>query len=292
MPGCGGNASGTALGLQPLLVWGSPGSSEGEFSLPRVVDAAPDGTVYVIDKAGRVQLFDPDGKYLSGWQLPEIDRGAPTGMGIAPNGELFIADTHNSRVVVYNRKGVCLRQWGRYGTGPGEFTYPRDVAVSAKGEVFVTDYGMSDRVQKFDLQGTFLTAWGKIGEAPGEFGRPSGIALDGKGAVYVADTGNHRVQKFSEDGNLISLFGGLGVEMGRMKYPYDVIVGGDGDIYVCEYGNCRVQRFTSSGEPEAAWGTPGREPGAFAQPWSVAMYRDWIYVADTGNSRIQKFRSP
>lgn len=289
LAGCGGNASGKGLAIPPVLVWGGAGLSDGRFSLPRVIDTDPDGTIYVIDKAGRMQQFDSQGHFLRGWQFPEMDNGKPTGMGIAPNGDLYIADTHNSRIDVYDRGGSLLRRWGGYGTGPGQFIYPTDVAVSAKGEVFATDYGEVDRIQRFDLNGRFLGAWGKPGEGPGEFQRPMAIALDGQGNAYVADTANHRVQKFTEDGRLLLCFGGMGEAPGQMKYPYDVIVGSDGAIYVCEYGNSRVQKFTPSGEPLAMWGAPGREPGMFAQPWGVAMRGASIFVADTNNHRVQKF---
>ncbi|MEW6357024.1 MAG: NHL repeat-containing protein [Planctomycetota bacterium] len=289
LPGCGGPASGAALTISPRRVWGGIGSTDGRFSLPRVIDKAHDGSIYVIDKTGRLQHFTADGAFLRGLQFPQMDNGKPTGMGMAPNGDLYIADTHNNRIDVYDRDLTLLRRWGSYGTRPGEFTYPTDVAVSAKGEVFVADYGQVDRVQKFDRQGKFLMEWGRPGEGPGEFRRPSAIALDGKGSVYVADTANHRVQKFTEDGKLLGVFGGMGSGPGRMKYPYDVIVGRDGMVYVCEYGNCRVQKFTPDGKSIGMWGMPGREPGMFAQPWGVAISGDMIHVADTENHRIQTF---
>ena len=289
LSGCGGPAAGAALTIAPVRIWGAMGSGDGRFSLPRVIDSPGDGTIYVIDKSGRLQHFGADGTFLSVLQLPQMDNGKPTGMGIGPKGDLYIADTHNHRISVYDRDRKLLRRWGSYGTKPGEFTYPTDVAVSAKGEVFVTDYGQVDRVQKFDRQGTFLMEWGEPGEAPGQLRRPSAVALDGKGGVYVADTANHRVQKFAEDGRLLRVFGGMGSASGQMKYPYDVIVGHDGMVYVCEYGNCRVQKFTPDGEPVVLWGMPGREPGMFAQPWGVTMAGDVIHVADTENHRIQTF---
>lgn len=287
LAGCGAGEAGKAVA--PILTWGQSGTLDGWFSLPRVIDSDSSGTVYVIDKTGRVQLFSPDGAFLSGWQLPAMDNGKPTGMCIGPDGHLYIADTHNSRIVVYSRDGKLLRQWGTYGTGPGQFIYATDVAVNDRGEVFATDYGKADRVMKFDADGRFLTAWGTPGEGPGEFQRPMAIALDGRGHAYVADTANHRVQKFTEDGRLVHTVGGLGKEMGRMKYPYDVAVGEDG-VYVCEYGNCRVQKLTLSGEPVMCWGSPGRDPGMFAQPWGVTSRGGSVFVADTGNHRIQKFR--
>ncbi|NOZ24298.1 MAG: hypothetical protein GXP25_24745 [Planctomycetes bacterium] len=289
LPGCGGPATGAALTIAPVRVWGGLGAADGRFSLPRVIDTAPDGSIYVIDKTGRLQHFKADGTFLRVLRLPHTDNGKPTGMGVAPNGDLYIADTHNSRIDVYDRDLTLRRRWGCYGTKPGEFTYPTDAAVNAKGEVFVTDYGQVDRVQKFDAEGKFLMEWGRPGEGPGEFRRPSAIALDGRGNAYVADTANHRVQKFTEEGKLLAVFGGMGSGPGQMKYPYDVTVGRDGMVYVCEYGNCRVQKFNPDGESITMWGIPGREPGMFAQPRGVTMSGGNLYVADTENHRIQVF---
>ena len=86
-------------------------------------------------------------------------------------------------------------QWGSYGSGPGQFSYPRGVAANAS-EVIVTDDD-NHRIEKFDPNGNFQGAAGSNGTGPGQFGFPYGVALDAAGNVYVADDSNHRVVKLN-----------------------------------------------------------------------------------------------
>ena len=95
---------------------------------------------------------------------------------------------------------VFVRTWGSWGTGPGQFVYPRGVAVSNTGSaVYVVD-GENHRVQKFGPTGQHKLTWGGYGTAAGQFSSPSGIAVDSMGYVDVVDTWNNRIQ------NAIHLF--------------------------------------------------------------------------------------
>ena len=76
-----------------------------------------------------------------------------------------------------------------------------------------------------------------------------------------------------------------------MTYEYGVATDKDGFIYTVEYSTCRVQKWTPDGKFVASWGAPGRAPGQLFNPWGLAVAPDGtVYVADTGNHRVQKFR--
>ena len=83
---------------------------------------------------------------------------------------------------------------------PGKFWGPRDIAIDAEGNVYVTDTG-NKRVQKFTPDGQFLQAWGGGGIVPGTFEEPVGIDIESQGNIYVADTWNRRMQKFDPNFN-------------------------------------------------------------------------------------------
>jgi DNA-binding beta-propeller fold protein YncE len=276
---------------KPVRIWGEPGRHDGQFNQPRSVDFLPDGNVVVLDRSDRVQLFRADGHWLRAWRVPTVARGNPRGLDIGPDGLIYVADTHNSRILVYDTQGRMRRRWGRYGKRPGEFIWVTDVAVDRHGDVYTCEYGgYNDRVQKFDRHGRFMLQCGTIGERPGEFQRPQGIATDRAGNVYVADAVNHRVQKLSPALVVLKVWGEPGIEPGRLRYPYDVAMDDRDRVHVIEYGNQRVSVFDAEGRFLTAWGRPGRDPGEFDHPWGIGVdARGQVYVADTRNGRIQVF---
>ena len=102
-------------------------------------------------------------------------------------------------VGVHAQTPVWLGAWGVAGTGAGQFSGPRDLAVAPNGAVYVVDNG-NRRIQIFDATGLFLGQWGSQGTGPGQFSSPYGIAIDPSGNVYVSDVGAHRIQKFDPSG--------------------------------------------------------------------------------------------
>ena len=188
--------------------WGSYGGGRGQFGpiAGLATDAA--GNVYVVDSShNRIEKFDSNGNFLTAWghrgsELGEFKFGSsqdytqPPGGGIAVAGNyVYVADSGNDRIERFNLEGGEAMQWGSYGNGPGQFSYPRGVAANAT-EVIVTDDD-NHRIEKFDPNGNFQGAAGSHGTGPGQFGFPYGVALDAAGNVYVADDINHRVVKLN-----------------------------------------------------------------------------------------------
>lgn len=272
---------------QGVKIWGSRGALPGKFGTPRAIDAQ-DGFVYVIDRTGRVQKLTTEGEFVLQWQLEKIDNGTPTGITIDADGNIWIPDTHNSIILKYTPEGTLLQTFGTYGTEPGQFIYPTDLAVDRDGVLYIVEYGSHDRVQVFSGQGDFLNlAWGDFGEGEHEFNRPMGIVLGPDNLLYIADSVNHRVKVYSTDGQLSRLFGKRGSGPVEFNFPYDIDCDADGHLYIAEFGNHRIQKVTSAGEYLGEWGVMGTGAGELAEPWGVAVDHDMVYVADTKNHRIQ-----
>ncbi|MCS7286371.1 MAG: TIGR03663 family protein [Anaerolineae bacterium] len=137
---------------------------------------------------------------------------------------------------------------------------------------------------------------GTCGAKPGQFLDPRNLAVDAEGNIYVVDSGNHRIQKFGPNGQFILQWGSFGSAPGQFSEPWGIAVDEKGYIYVADTWNHRIQKFDSQGNFITSWGhfvnTEGKlgQPGAFWGPRTIAIDRQGnLYVADTGNKRIQKF---
>jgi DNA-binding beta-propeller fold protein YncE len=97
----------------------------------------------------------------------------PTDIAFAPSGgDFYISDGYgNSRVVKFNKDGKYLLDWGKRGTGPGEFNTPHSIAVDSKGTVYVSDRE-NNRIQIFDPNGKFLRQWTHLGATQNIFITP------------------------------------------------------------------------------------------------------------------------
>ncbi len=280
----------------PDLIWGKLGISEGRFQKARAVVLSPEQELYIVDKMGRIQVFDLDGNFRRSWSTPAIAQGKPTGLGWSRDGMLMVGDTHYFRVLFYSPAGELDETrtiGGQFGDAPGQFHFVTDVVEDSRGHFIVGQYGQIDRIQEFDPSGQLVRIWGSQGDKPGEFSRPQCLALDREGLLWVADACNHRVQVFDLSGKdpaLVRIWGNPGLEPGQLQTPFGIEFDQDGSVLVCEYGNHRIQKFTPDGQSLAVLGGYGREAGQLLHPWGMALdAQRRLHVLDTENFRIQRF---
>ena len=166
------------------------------------------------DAAGNLYVGDMGGAFA---KVEVIDRGAnvvrtfgeanklafPNGLAVDKAGRVYVADSNNGRLLVFDQQGSLVAQVGR-GAGEGNLGLPRGVAVDDQDRVFIGDAtgqgvfvfrapsgDASNRVLEY------IGFFGGQGVADGTFSFPNGVAVDGRGRVYVADTVNDRVQVWS-----------------------------------------------------------------------------------------------
>jgi streptogramin lyase len=298
-----------------ILEWGSNGTGDGEFNIPRQMVFDASGNIYVVDSFNhRIQKFDSSGTFITKWGSNGTGDGEfdiPVGIAIDLSGSIYVVDIGNDRIQKFDSSGTFLSKWGTTGTGDGEFSGPIDIAIDTSGIMYVTDY-VNRRVQKLDSSGTFILMWGWgvaggtgfeictsscqagiSGAGDGQFAGPEGVAVDLAGNVYVTDGPNFRMQKFDGSGRFITKWGTSGTGDGQFDYPTDVTVDASGHVYVADIHNFRIQKFDGSGVFFAKWGTFGTGAGQFSSPQGVAVDATGnVYVGDTGNHRIQKFGPP
>lgn len=170
--------------------------TDGQDNRPRAARGAPAGAPLppAPEKliGHNVYKFSPDGKLLLTLGKPGGSREAgeffwqPNDVLVAPNGNVYVAEGHssaataNARILVFDKNGKFLKEFGKKGTGPGEFDQPHALAMDSRGRLFVGDRS-NNRIQILDQDGKFIDEWY-------QFSRPSGIAIDKNDVIYVADS--------------------------------------------------------------------------------------------------------
>ena len=298
-----------------LLTWGKEGTEPGEFHFPIGIAINPADEILITDHYNnRVQRFDREGKLLGHFAvLP-----SPGGIALDKAGNIYLShfptavgskEVNPDRLTVYSSAGKLLHEWGKTGTGPGEFSYPGGLVIAPDGRVYVADQ-TNHRIQVLDPNGRFLVTWGRHGTKPGEFGGntnvksraggPDFVALDSKGNVYTTEAMDGRVQKFTAEGAFLLAFGDLEDRPGSFGREFEPLKSMHGPIAVCcdrndrlwiSAAGGRVQQFTSDGRYLRGFGEQqGSEPGQFLAPHGLAIdSRGHLYVVDAYNHRIQKF---
>lgn len=131
---------------------------------------------------------------------------------------------------------------------------------------------------------------GTRGAAVGQFNFPTGVAVDSGGVLYVADSYNHRIQRITPNGG-VAIIGNRGAGHGQFLSPQGVATDARSAFFIVEQGNNRVQKYSVQGILQLCFGRPGRGAGELRNPTGIAVAPGSgdIYVADTGNARVQRF---
>lgn len=151
------------------------------------------------EEQDRIRKLTPEGKLITSWGSHGTETGQfsrPRGLAISDANELFVADSCNHRIQVFDLNGKQLRTIGSHGSEPGQLQYPYDVTIGAQNEICITEWGQN-RVQRFTMDGKSLGIWGKPGRNPGCLFQPWGSCVSQSGQVFVLDSENHRVQRFT-----------------------------------------------------------------------------------------------
>jgi DNA-binding beta-propeller fold protein YncE len=125
----------------------------------------------------------------------EGDFNFPSHIAVGPKGNLYVADTMNGRVEIFDAEGKFIRAFGQFGDSPGMFARPKGVSVDSEGHIYVVDSAFNN-VQIFDEEGQILMAFASYGSDRGQMVLPAGIAIDKDDYIYVVDSWNRRVEAF------------------------------------------------------------------------------------------------
>jgi sugar lactone lactonase YvrE len=253
-----------------------------------------------------VQKFDSNGKLLA--SFPVLKHAS--GIAVSHEGLIFVSSITEHRIDMHDANGKLVRSIGKEGAGDGEFDEPGGLLIAPDGTLLVADQ-CNNRVQRFTAEGRFLSKFGTHGNEPGQFGGadkpgsrfggPHFLAMDRGGSLWSTEAFNGRIQKLTADGKPLLHWGfnttapgGFG---GREKAkhnplpgPIGIIVDAKQRVWVSS-SNDRVQCFSEDGKLLGGLTEPGDKPGQFRLPHQMVFdSKGFLYVVDSSNQRVQKFR--
>jgi hypothetical protein len=257
--------------------WLSPGDRTAIIVDQQVTELA--GTYFQADVMGGNISTNPGDFY---W---------PYGVALDALHRLYVSDTWNDRIQMYDPVSQAWSVIGPKGSAAGQFLKPFGLTIDPAGNVYVADQN-NNRIQKRIASNNVWVVVGSNtqGTALGQFKQPADLALDSALNLYVADYMGDRVQKLSTSG-VWSVFVTNGMTAGRVTRPQGIMVDGAGSIYVSDMGAdsnsmSRIQKFSSSGALQGVLGDNQVANGGFNGPAGLSMGGGTLYVADVLNNRI------
>jgi len=267
-----------------------------------------DGSILITERDGfRLIKLDAQGNHL--WTVGEAGvwgddnehfgaywGGVEGSPAVDANHKVYVADSPNDKIKIYNGDGTYFNSFGSYGQGNEEFNYPTFVAISPfNGDIFVADH-WNHRVQVFDANFVYKTTLGVTGESGSDdshFAYPTGIAIDESGSIFIGDIDNQRVQKCSLNGFgyiCETLIGEPGINDGEFGHisPRGIALDDEGRVYVADDWNGRVQVFDANGAFLTS--VEGRRDKPFSTVEGIAVNKSGeIFIADLFHHSIQIF---
>jgi DNA-binding beta-propeller fold protein YncE len=217
---------------------------------PVAIAIDQNGTPWVFDKEeSQLLKLDQDGKILltvgsSGSREGYFSR--PKDICLSRDGSVYVADTNNDRIQVFNSDGVFLNAFTK-GPGGQPLESPIAIDLDSKGNLYVL-LGSSNKAVVLSPNGDVLREFG--GKPPGEgtFDTPVSLAVAGN-ELMVLDAGNNNIKVFTLSGEFKREFGSKGEGKGDFVKPSSIAVLDGGSFMVSDSGNERLQELVTVSTP-------------------------------------------
>ena len=223
------------------------------FIMPHGLAVDKENNVWVTDVGlQQVLKFTHDGKLLMKLgesRIPGNDSSHfnyPTDVAVAPDGTFYVSDGYrNSRIVKFSKEGKYLFQWGKKGSGEGEFNTPHAIDLDSNGNVYVADRE-NNRIQVFDRDGIFIRILNnneKVAQIPS-------LTVDDGQHLFAVDydfkdsiVNGSTVFSYDSSGTVFLKFSESGTNKRSIAWFHDITVDKDGSVYVGDIRNMRLLKF-------------------------------------------------
>jgi len=218
----------------------------------------------------------------------------PLGMDIDLDGNIYIADTGNNRILKCSPRGELLREVGGFGFDKEQFDRPVDIWAGNGLDVFVVDYN-NQRLERYDKDLNYIASYysDELQNESLQFGYPAAVGFSSNGEIFLADHEFNRVLRIDSFGKPKASFGDFNWGEGRLSRPTKVLLTSRREIFVSDSTAEAIVEFDYYGNFVRRFGE-----GVLHDPAGMAEQRakgggqrasDFLFVADQGNHRIVCF---
>jgi sugar lactone lactonase YvrE len=288
----------------------------GEWGNYRVRKLAPNGIITTVAGNGSSVTSGDNGLATNAGLYP-------TGIGVDPIGNLYIADGNNNVVRKVGTNGIITTVAGNgtpgysgdgFGATSAQLNTPAGVAADAAGNIYIAD-AHNNVVRKVAANGTITTVAGTgsagyLGDngpaTKAQLNEPESVRLDAAGNLYIADSENSRIRKVALDGTITTVAGswqgyygdGGPATSADLYYPADAVVDATGNMYIADYANNVIRKVAANGIISTV---AGNGSGTYSGDGGLATHAQFylpngvavdghgnLVIADTGNSAVRK----
>ncbi len=208
---------------------------------------------------------------------------SPRGISVDAKGLIYVADTGNDRVQIFNPDGTYNNMFGESGSGDGQFRQPSSVAVNATGNIYVADT-KNKKVKAFSPDGMFLFAAGpQMGNVL--LANPVAVRCDENKNVYILDSVLKKVVVMDSMGKFLRIWD----DSGNLQDPVSLAYDGKGFFYILDKGSLNVKIFDAAGNFTSSFFAKGRGERELWAPQHLAFRNDKVYLSDLESSRLLGF---
>lgn len=233
-----------------------------------------------------------DLKYLFTIEKKEDRLKHPSDVAISDEGLVYVLDGVNNRVVVFDYYGEYLYEFGKGGSGEGEFNMPLGLSLDREGNVYVADSG-NHRIVVLTSKGDFLYELQVPPEGTKNPDPTDTIVDDRRKLLYMVDNENHVIYTYNlRRKHFVRSIGemGLGKIKVDLRWPFTLDIDRKGNVYVVDVINTRVRVLDPEGRFTIDIGEWGVDSGQFFRPKGVAVdSKGRVFVSDSFLGVIQVF---
>ena len=272
------------------------GTEKKPLNQPSAVSVFKDQVIILDGVNSRVVVFGLDGSPRFEFGQAGSDPGefkSPLGLAVDYQGRIYVADSGNHRIQIFDSQGRLLSYFGLKKDRYGYPSDPTDLVLDQKNNHLMIVDNDNHRFLFYSRDGKFIKEIGEVGFDNGQFRYPYSITLDKQGRIYIVDVLNTRVQVFSPQGEFLRTIGEWGIEKGQFFRPQGIAIDHKERIYVTEsYQKIGViQLFSQDGEFLALLGDKSLKKLRFSVPTDLCFDdHNRIYICEMYDSRISVYQ--